>query len=119
MDLTSTTNADPGRSRWAREFFDHHGSKTIVLARFIPLVRTVLNPLAGTVRVDWRVFTLWQVVGGLVWTAGLILAAHELGERVQGLERFMMPIIAVLVVLTLVPVTLELIRGRRTGGETS
>ena len=118
MDRPDRPRLQEGVER-AHAALEKYGTgRAIVLARFIPLVRTVLNPLAGTVKVDWRLFTFWQVTGGLVWTVGLILAAHELGSRVHGLERFMGPIIAVLVVLTLVPVTLELVRSRRPRGGT-
>ena len=57
-----------------------------MLARFIPLVRTVLNPLAGTVGVPMRIFTLWQVLGGLVWSVGLTLAGYALGSRIPAIR---------------------------------
>jgi membrane-associated protein len=88
-------------------------AKAIVLARFIPLVRTVLNPVAGTVRVDAGLFTLWQVVGGLTWSVGVTLAGHLLGSRIPGIDRYLLPIIAVVVVISLIPVLLELLRARR------
>jgi membrane-associated protein len=87
--------------------------KAIVLARFIPLVRTVANPLAGTVKVPVRQFTLWQVVGGLVWTVGVTLAGYALGSRIPSIDRYLLPIIAVIVLLSLLPVLAELWRTRR------
>jgi membrane-associated protein len=58
--------------RRAEELFARYGpAKAIVLARFIPVVRTVLNPMAGALHTPTRLFTVWQVVGGLVWTVGL------------------------------------------------
>src|SRR3954454_16948360 len=67
----------------ARETLEHYGTgKAIVLARFIPLVRTVLNPLAGTVGVPARQFTLWQTTGGVVWAGGVTLAGYALGTRI-------------------------------------
>jgi membrane-associated protein len=87
--------------------------KAIVLARFIPLVRTVANPLAGTVRVPVGRFTLWQVVGGLVWSLGVTLAGYALGSWIPGIDRYLLPIIAVIVVLSLLPVLAESVRARR------
>lgn len=89
-----------------------HG-KAIVLARFIPLVRTVLNPLVGTIGIPARTFTLWQVVGGLAWSVGVTLAGYLLGSSVPSIDRYLLPIIAGIVVLSLIPVARELWRGRR------
>ncbi|GGO87481.1 DedA family protein [Wenjunlia tyrosinilytica] len=91
--------------------------KAIVLARFIPLVRTVLNPIAGALGVPARPFTLWQVIGGLGWTIGLIVAGHVLGASIPGVDRYLLPAVAVIVVLSVIPVALELRRGRRAAAE--
>jgi membrane-associated protein len=79
------------------------------------VVRTVLNPLAGTVGVPARVFTLWQVIGGLVWSLGVTLAGYALGSRIPDIDRYLLPIVAVIIVLSLIPVALELRRGRSRG----
>ncbi|MEU1618744.1 DedA family protein [Streptomyces sp. NPDC005722] len=98
-----------------------HG-KAIVLARFIPVVRTVLNPLAGIVRVPARTFALWQITGGLAWTVGLVLGGYALGASVPNVDRYLLPMVAVIVALSLLPLALELLRSRRrnrTGTETA
>ncbi|WP_131737639.1 DedA family protein [Actinomadura roseirufa] len=89
-----------------------HG-KAIVLARFIPVVRTVLNPMAGALGVPTGVFTLWQVAGGLVWAVGVTVAGYVLGSTIPGVDAYLLPIIAVIVVVSAVPVLLELRRDRR------
>ncbi|TQS21176.1 DedA family protein [Microbispora sp. KK1-11] len=89
-----------------------HG-KAVFLARFIPLVRTVLNPLAGVVAVPARTFTLWQVLGGLVWTVGLVLAGYALGASVPNVDRYLLPLIGVIVAVSLLPLALEALRSRR------
>jgi membrane-associated protein len=89
-----------------------HG-KAIVLARFIPVVRTVLNPLAGMVGVPYRIFTLWQVLGGLLWTVGVIMAGYVLGSSVPNIDTYLLPIIAVIVLLSLSPLVIEVYRSRR------
>ena len=90
--------------------------KAIVLGRFIPVVRTVLNPLAGILEVPTRTFLLWQSVGGLIWSVGVTLAGYGLGSSVPNIDKYLLPIIALIVVLSLLPLALELLRSRRQGG---
>ena len=98
----------------ARASLERYGTgKAIVLARFIPVVRTVINPLAGTVGVPVGVFTLWQVVGGLVWSLGVTIAGYVLGSRIPGIDTYLLPIIAVVIVVSLIPLALEVLRSRR------
>jgi membrane-associated protein len=97
----------------AREALDRYGNaKAIVLARFIPVVRTVLNPLAGTVGVPTRTFTTWQIAGGLLWSVGITLAGYALGSRIPNIDRYLLPIVAVIIIVSLIPVALELRRAR-------
>lgn len=90
-----------------------HG-KAVVLARFVPVVRTVLNPLAGALDVPVRVFTLWQVAGGAVWSTGLVLAGYGLGSSVPHVDTYLLPIVALIVLVSLAPLIRELLRARRT-----
>lgn len=86
--------------------------KAIVLGRFIPIVRTVLNPAAGTLGVPARAFTSWQIIGGIVWSAGLILAGYGLGSAIPGLDNYLLPVIAAIVIAAFIPIALELRRSR-------
>ncbi|MEU3506295.1 DedA family protein [Streptomyces hundungensis] len=98
----------------AEELLAKYGhAKAIVLARFVPIVRTVLNPLAGVLGVPARVFALWQVIGGLVWTCALVLAGYGLGSSVPNIDRYLLPIVALVVVVSVTPVALEILRARR------
>lgn len=113
----------PGRPRLhqaaerAGEALEHYGTgKAIVLARFIPLVRTVMNPLAGALGVPARTFVVWQCLGGLLWSLGVTLAGYLLGSRIPNVDSYLLPIIAVIVVVSLVPVALELRRSRARRG---
>jgi membrane-associated protein len=76
-------------------------------------LRTVLNPVAGALHTPASTFTLWQVVGGLLWTVGLVLAGYALGASVPGVDAYLLPVIAVVVVVSLVPLVLEVLRERR------
>jgi membrane-associated protein len=105
----------------AEELLAQYGhAKAIVLARFIPVVRTVLNPLAGVLEVPQRTFTLWQVIGGLVWSVGVVLAGYALGSSVPNIDHYLLPIIGLVVVVSVIPIALEMLRARkasRSGGD--
>ncbi|WP_328617134.1 DedA family protein [Amycolatopsis sp. NBC_00355] len=104
----------------AEELFGRYGhAKAIVLARFIPVVRTVLNPLAGILAVPARTFLVWQVLGGLLWSIGVTLAGYVLGSSIPGIDQYLLPIIALVVIVSLIPLGLELLRNRKQRDEVS
>ena len=97
----------------AEELLGKYGhAKAVVLARFVPVVRTVLNPLAGALEVPVRVFTVWQVVGGLVWTIGLVLGGYALGSSIPNVDRYLLPLVALVVIASLTPLAIEARRAR-------
>jgi membrane-associated protein len=97
----------------AEELLARYGyGKAIVLARFIPVVRTILNPMAGALDVPAAVFTRWQVIGGLAWSLGITLAGYALGSSIPSIDEYLLPIIALIVVVSLTPIALELRRNR-------
>ncbi|MGW7242954.1 DedA family protein [Streptomyces sp. NPDC054804] len=99
----------------AEELLERYGhAKAVVLARFVPVVRTVLNPMAGALGVPVRTFTLWQVIGGLVWSLGLTLAGYALGSSIPNVDRYLLPLVALIVVVSLLPLLAEVLRSRRT-----
>ncbi|MER6068689.1 DedA family protein [Streptomyces sp. NPDC001852] len=98
----------------AEELLERYGhAKAVVLARFIPVVRTVLNPIAGALEVPARTFTLWQVAGGLAWSVGIILAGYALGSSIPNVDHYLLPLVALIVVVSLTPLLLEFLRSRR------
>jgi membrane-associated protein len=110
---TRSRKLQEGAAR-AEELLERYGhAKAIVLARFVPVVRTVLNPMAGALNVPARVFTLWQIVGGTIWTVGLVLGGYALGSSVPNVDRYLLPMVAVIVVISLLPLAIEVIRSRR------
>ncbi|AKJ15467.1 membrane protein [Streptomyces incarnatus] len=101
----------------AEELLERYGhAKAVVLARFIPVVRTVLNPMAGALEVPVRTFTVWQVTGGLAWSVGLTLAGYALGSSIPNVDRYLLPLVALIVVVSLVPLLAEVLRARRGAG---
>ncbi len=104
-----------GRDR-AEIYLARYGyGRAIVLDRFIPVVRTVLNPLAGMVHVPARVLTLWQIVDGLVWSVGVVRAGFSMRSHIRNVDRYLLPIVPLIVVVSLIPVALEVLRARRGG----
>jgi membrane-associated protein len=89
-----------------------------VIARFIPFVRTVINPVAGVVNMPQRQFVVAQVAGGLAWSVGVSLAGYALGSRIPSIDNYLLPIVAAVVIVSLVPIALEIRRARREGAET-
>ncbi|MFH7595225.1 DedA family protein [Streptomyces racemochromogenes] len=100
----------------AEELLEKYGhAKAIVLARFVPVVRTVLNPVAGALRIPGRVFTCGQVAGGLLWTVGLVLAGYALGSSIPNVDTYLLPMVGLIVAISLLPVAIEILRSRRGG----
>jgi membrane-associated protein len=86
--------------------------RAVVLARFVPIVRTFLNPLVGMLDVPARMFAVWNIVGGLVWTVGLILLGHAIGNVRLIREHIELLALAV-VLLSVLPLLFEMTRRRR------
>jgi membrane-associated protein len=108
-------------SRWfarrhlvrTREFYERHGGKTIVLARFIPIIRTFAPVVAGVGQMEYRRFVAYNVVGGVAWVWGLLWAGYLLGQSVPDIGRHIHLVIAVVVVLSVLPIGLEYWKARR------
>jgi len=88
-------------------------AKAIFLARFVPIVRTVLSPMAGVVRLPVGVFTLWNIVSGLVWTLSVLLIGYGVGKSVHNIDRYVLPVVAIVIVVSFIPIARELLRARR------
>lgn len=105
---------NPANVKKAEHYFERFGpAKAVVLARFVPIVRTFLNPVAGVLEMPVRTFTLWNVIGGLLWSAGVTLLGYTLGSRVPGVDKYLLPVIAVIIVVSFVPIAAEVLRHRR------
>jgi membrane-associated protein len=96
-----------------RYYFDRFGpGKAVVVARFIPVVRTFLNPLAGTVGMPNRDFAIWNVVGGIGWTVGVILLGFFL-HGVDVIRHHLELLIVAVAVISIVPIVVEAARERK------
>jgi membrane-associated protein len=94
----------------AKEFYDEHGSKTIVIARFMPIVRTFAPRVAGATHMDYKRFITYNVVGGVLWVWSLVLGAYFLSSLIPNLEHYLHYIILVIVALSVAPIAYHVIR---------
>lgn len=102
----------------ADALYQRHGGITIVLARFMPFVRTFAPIVAGISHMDRRAFAWWTVVGGVLWGSGLPIAGYLLGEAMGStLDRFLVPLIVVIVVVSVLPPAVHAWRQRGSGEE--
>ncbi len=101
-----------------QKFFERHGKKTIFLARYIPIVRTFAPLLAGVGQMRYRSFLVYNIAGGAAWALVLSLVGYFLGTRVPNIEKYILPIVIGIFVLSFIPVIIELVRNTRKGKQT-
>ena len=89
-------------------FFERYGGFSLILARFVPVVRTVAPTLAGVGKMPYSRFLIYNVVGGLLWALSVPLLGYWLGGLIPHLDRYILLVVGVAVVLSLIPVGLEL-----------
>ncbi len=94
---------DPSHITKAEHFYAAHGPKTIMLARFVPVMRTLAPILAGVGSMHWRTFAIYNVLGGLLWGVGLSVAGYALGAVIPDADRYILPIVAMIIVASLLP----------------
>lgn len=97
----------------ARAFYNKYGKKTIILARFLPVVRTFAPIVAGIGDMHYSTFLAYNVVGGLLWAVGLTLAGFFLGSLIPDVDRYLLPIILAIVVFSVVPTALHILRHKQ------
>src|SRR3989338_1131266 len=97
----------------AKDFYDRHGFLAIVLARFIPIIRTFAPIVAGGVRMRDRGFGVYNIVGALLWASGVTFLGFYLGEKIPGVETYLTPIITAIIIVTCIPLVREYFRQRK------
>lgn len=100
----------------AEEFFEKFGpAKAVILARFVPIVRTFMNPVAGVLEMSPKRFFVWNAIGGVVWVEGLLLLGHFLGSKVDPtkIDKYILPGVFLIVLISLIPIFVEAIKARR------
>ena len=97
-----------------RNFFNKHGSKTIIIARFVPIVRTFAPVLAGVGDMDRKTFVIYNVIGAFLWAVGLTMLGYILGDVIgESVDKYLLPIIAVIILISLIPPLVEWRRAKK------
>jgi len=94
----------------AKTFYERHGGKTIVLARFMPFIRTFAPIVAGAVEMRYSRFLFFNVVGGLLWGVGVTAAGYYLGQSIPDIDRYFLAVVAAVIVLSALPAGVHLAR---------
>lgn len=103
---------DPAHVTKAEAFFERHGAKTIVLARFVPIVRTFVPTVAGVSSMHYRTFVTFNVIGGVLWGAGITTLGYFLGE-IDAVKNNIEIAAIVIVAVSVLPLVLEFVKHRR------
>ncbi len=102
-----------------KAFFEKHGPKTIVLARFVPIVRTFAPVVAGVGEMPRKLFLTYNVVGAAIWAIGITMLGWVLGDALgDSIDKYLLPIIALIIVVSLIPPFLEWRKAKRAGDDT-
>lgn len=101
----------------AQDFYDKHGGKTIIIARFIPVVRTFVPLIAGIAKMKYKTFMIFNLIGGLIWTAGITYLGFYLGKVLKNMgidiDTIILPIIAIILIASVSPAIYHLIKDKK------
>ena len=97
----------------AKIFYEKNGKKTIILARFIPIVRTFAPIIAGVANMDYKTFFRYNLIGGFIWTWGIILAGYSLGKVIPNVDKYLLPIILLIIVISFIPAVVEFLKHKK------
>ena len=92
---------DPHHLQKAEAFYDKHGKKTIILARFVPIVRTFAPIAAGISSMHYRTFISYNIIGALIWSVGVTVAGYWLGKLIPDVDRYLLPIIGLIIIVSI------------------
>ncbi|KKQ66766.1 MAG: hypothetical protein US86_C0003G0009 [Candidatus Daviesbacteria bacterium GW2011_GWA2_38_24] len=98
----------------AQKFYDKHGGKTIIIARFMPIIRTFAPVVAGMADMKYSTFLFFNLFGGFLWAVGLTVAGYFLGAMIPDVDKYLLPIIGAIVLLSIAPGILHLLKTRAT-----
>jgi membrane-associated protein len=104
---------NPAHVERTRRFYERYGAKTIVIARFVPMVRTFAPTVAGVGQMEYRRFIFYNVAGGVGWVLSMTWGGYLLGQSIPNIGSHIHIVVAVVIVLSLIPIAVELLRERR------
>ena len=98
--------------RKAEVFYERHGGKAIVLSRFMPVVRTFAPIVAGVGKMHYRTFLFYNIAGGALWSLGLTGLGYFLGSAIPNVDRYLLPIVGAIILLSITPPVLHMWRNK-------
>ena len=104
---------NPKHVERTRAFYARHGAKTIVIARFVPIIRTFAPVVAGVGQMEYRRFIFYNVAGGVGWVTSMTWAGYLLGQTVPNISDHIHIVVLIVILLSLIPIVVELVRERR------
>jgi membrane-associated protein len=104
---------NPKHVERTRRFYARHGAKTIVIARFVPIVRTFAPVVAGVGQMEYRRFLTYNVFGGVGWVVGMTWSGYLLGHAIPNIREHMPKVVMIVIILSVIPIFVELWRERR------
>jgi membrane-associated protein len=96
----------------AHEFYEKYGGKTIIMARFVPIIRTFCPPVAGAAKMNYTRYLIYDIFGGFAWVWGMILLGYTLGRTVPNIDKRIHYVIAAVIVLSLLPAAYHALKAR-------
>jgi membrane-associated protein len=85
--------------------------KALIIARFIPFIRTLINPMVGIINIPTKVYMIWNALGAIIWTDGILLLGFLFGEKIEGsVDRYLLPLVGLIIFLSILPIIVELFR---------
>ena len=97
----------------AHDFYEKYGGRAVIFARFVPIIRTFCPPVAGAARMPYTRYLMFDVFGGVLWVGAMILGGYFLGRNVPNIGQRIHYVIAAVVVLSLLPAVISILRARR------
>lgn len=95
-----------------KKWLEKYGiGKALILARFIPFIRTLINPMVGIINIPTKVYMIWNALGAIIWTDGILLLGFLFGEKIEGsVDRYLLPLVVLIIFLSILPIIVELLR---------
>lgn len=97
----------------SKAFYKKYGNKTIFLARFVPIVRTFAPIVAGVGDMEYKNFVIYNILGGFVWSLGLVFGGYFLGEIIPNVDRYLLPVVLLIIFVSILPIIWEIYKERK------
>lgn len=97
----------------SHKFFEKYGPKAIILARFMPIVRTFTPILAGVGTMEYKTFLRYNIIGGVCWVIGLVLFGYFFGKLIPNPDKYLLPVIGFIIIVSILPALREVINSRK------